>query len=299
MGAGESAARLQDAGCRHPADSASDRFADVKRSRCAASSRTTSGLLVARIEVVARRRRGHSFGPRPMRTTAAARLEAVARAVRMAVGLESAIHLRLRPGDKGRQPVHAAAVGNRNRLGLRLGLVLRRRAMLAVIVALVLARLIGLAVALMLARNEGLRLRRDEAGLLAEIRETFALVLAVLGRHFVVGPGLRLVLTELLLRGRDQAEIMLGVLIVVLRRDRIAGTARVARELHVFLRDMGGGAADLNIRAVGFENPGHRALPAPDVVVAAGVVVPVAHPLVVVLTVSHVLPLLPALRLEG
>jgi hypothetical protein len=59
---------------------------------------------------------------------------------------------------------------------------------------------------------------------------------------------------------------------------------------------MGGGAANLDIGSVGFENPGHRVLPAPVViiVIAIVVIIPVTHPLVVVLTVSHVLPLLPA-----
>src|SRR3954454_4250596 len=265
---------------------------------CTGSPRMTdNGLLVPRVEIVARDRCGHSFRAGPMGTAAAARLESVARAIGMAVGLECAIHLRLRPGDKGRQPVDAAAVGDRNRLGLRLRLVLRRRAMVAVIVALVLARLVGLALPLMVARNERLRLRLDEPGLLAEIRKTFALVVTFFGRHFIVGAGLRLVLPELLLRGRDQAEVMLGMLIVILCRDRVAGTARVARQLHIFFGDMGGGAADLDIGAVGFENPGHRVLAAPVVIVVV-IIVPVTHPLVVVLTVSHVLPLLPALRLE-
>jgi hypothetical protein len=64
---------------------------------------------------------------------------------------------------------------------------------------------------------------------------------------------------------------------------------------------MGGGAANLDIGAVGFENPGHRVLAAPVViiVIAVAIVIPVTHPLVVVLTVSHVLPLLPALKLPA
>jgi hypothetical protein len=58
---------------------------------------------------------------------------------------------------------------------------------------------------------------------------------------------------------------------------------------------MGGGAANLDIGTVGFENPGHRVLAAPVVIVIIIIVViPVTHPLVVVLTVSHVLPLLAA-----
>jgi hypothetical protein len=60
---------------------------------------------------------------------------------------------------------------------------------------------------------------------------------------------------------------------------------------------MGGGAANLDIGTVGFENPGHRVLATPVVIVVVIIVViPVTHPLVVVLTVSHVLPLLPALE---
>src|SRR5262249_31021400 len=47
-----------------------------------------------------------------------------------------------------------------------------------------------------------------------------------------------IVLAELLLRGRDHAEIVLGVLIIILGRDRIAGRLCVARELHVLFSDV-------------------------------------------------------------
>jgi hypothetical protein len=85
---------------------------------------------------------------------------------------------------------------------------------------------------------------------------------------------------------------VLGVLIVIFRRHRIAGTSRVARQLDVFLRDMGCGATNLDIGSVGLENPGHRVLATPVIVVVVIVIViPVTHPLVVViLTVSHVSP---------
>ena len=163
---------------------------------------------------------------------------------------------------------------------------------------MLLARLVGLALALVVAlivvaRHEWLRLRRDEAGLLPEIRKAFALVVAVLRGHFIFGARLRLVLAELFLGSGDQAEIMLGMLVVILGGYRIAGGARVARQLHVFFRDMGCGAADLDVGSVGLEHPGHRVLAAPVVIIIiiVIVVVPVAHPLVVVLTVSHVLPL--------
>jgi hypothetical protein len=103
---------------------------------------------------------------------------------------------------------------------------------------------------------------------------------------------LRLVLAELFLGGRDQPEIMLGVLIVIFRRHGVAGTSRIARQLDVFFRDVGGGAANLDIGSVGLENPSHRVLATPVIIVVViVVVVPVTHPLVVViLTVSHVLP---------
>ncbi len=166
-----------------------------------------------------------------MRPAAPARETFAATALFIATG--RAIHLRLRAGDEGGQAIDAAGVGNhRLRLGLRL--ILRLRTMLAF--AMMFARLValvGLAVATLFARivvaDVGLRLLRDEARLLAEMREALALVVAVFRRRlrFVVDARLRLVLPELLLRGCDQAEIMFGVLVVVLGRDRIAGRARV------------------------------------------------------------------------
>jgi hypothetical protein len=57
-------------------------------------------------------------------------------------------------------------------------------------------------------------------------------------------------LTELFLRGSDQAKIMLGMLIVVLSGDRITRTLCVARELDIFFRDMRSGAADFDVGTV-------------------------------------------------
>ena len=54
----------------------------------------------------------------------------------------------------------------------------------------------------------------------------------------------------MLLRGGDQAEVMLGVLIIIFGCNRIAGTLRVARELNVLFRDMRCGAADLHVGTV-------------------------------------------------
>src|SRR3984957_852296 len=106
---------------------------------------------------------------------------------------------------------------------------------------MLLAWLVGLALALVVAlivvaRHERLRLGRDEAGFLPEIRKAFALVVAVLGWHFIFGARLRLVLTELFLGSGDQAEIMLGMLVVVLGGYRIAGSARRAPVARIFPR---------------------------------------------------------------
>src|SRR5258706_11232331 len=121
----------------------------------------------------------------------------------------AAIDLRLRPGDEGRQAIDADIIrGDRLWLWLWLWLKLRLRTMFAmagVLAGLMLvARLVGLPLALVVAlivvaRHEGLLLHRHETGLLAEMRKIFALVLAVLGGHFILGARLRLVLGDLFL----------------------------------------------------------------------------------------------------
>ncbi len=123
-----------------------------------------------------------------------------------------------------------------------------------------------------------LLLDRDKAGLLPETRKAFLLV-AILRGHFSIGPRLRLILTELLLGRGDQTEIMLGMLIVILGGDRVAGRARVARQLHIFFSDVRGGAADLDVRSIGLEHPGHRVLAAPVAIIPL-LLLPVTHPLV-------------------
>lgn len=59
-----------------------------------------------------------------------------------------------------------------------------------------------------------------------------------------------ILLTELFLRGGNQAEIVLGMLVVVLGRNRIARTLRVARELDIFFRYMRSGAANFDVGTV-------------------------------------------------
>src|SRR3982074_2628143 len=248
-------------------------------------------LLIPRIEIVARGcRRGHAVGARavrpaspPRKTLAAAALEA----------LRSAIDLRLRSGDERGQAIHIGVIGNRRlRLRLRLGLRLKLRLRTMLAGLMLVARLMGLALALMVAlgvvaRHERLRLHWDQARVLAEIRKAFAVVF--LRGHLVLGARLRLVLAELLLRGGDQAEIVFGMLVVVLGGYRIAGRARVARQLHILLGNVGCSSPNLDVGSVGLEHPGPRVRAAPVIIVV--IVFPVAPPLVVVLTVSHVSPL--------
>ena len=51
-------------------------------------------------------------------------------------------------------------------------------------------------------------------------------------------------------RGGDQSEIVLSVLKIVLRSDRIVARVSVARQLEVSFRHMLGGAANPDVRAV-------------------------------------------------
>ena len=111
------------------------------------------------------------------------------------------------------------------------------------------------------------------------------LVVAALGTRLEV----RILLPELLLRGGDQAEIMLGVLEIVFGGNRIAGGLGIARKLEIFLRHVIGSSANLHIRAVRLINPGEGILIAPVVVLL--IIIAPAHTLVVIvmmlLTVSH------------
>jgi hypothetical protein len=94
---------------------------------------------------------------------------------------------------------------------------------------------------------------------------------------------LLLALTELILRRGDHAEIVLGVLVIILGRHRVAGSLRIARELDVFLRNMRGRPADFHVRPVRLVNPRERVRALTAVIVTAS-----THALI--LTVSHDLP---------
>jgi hypothetical protein len=60
-----------------------------------------------------------------------------------------------------------------------------------------------------------------------------------------------LALSKLLLRRRDQAKVMFGVLIIIFRRDRVAGTLRIPGQLEIFFSDVGCSSANFNVRPIG------------------------------------------------
>ena len=101
-----------------------------------------------------------------------------------------------------------------------------------------------------------------------------------------VGAGLLLIiglaLTKLLLSGSDQTKVMLCVLIVILRRNRIAGTLRIAGKLQIFFGDMRSRTANFHVGSIGLIYPGQRIL---MVMVMATFAIATTHALV--LTVSH------------
>ena len=166
-----------------------------------------------------------------MAAPAAMQREAVGLAVMAVLALLGGlVMLRLLPaGDEGRQPVDVAFGGcvtllRRPRL-MRLVLLMRRE---------------GLCVA----RDIRLRLARAVGRFASTAHVRLSLVVAVLERVVARSVALRtgevrIVLPELLLRRGDHAIVMLGVLVVVFRRDRVAGRVGIACELEVFLRDVG------------------------------------------------------------
>jgi hypothetical protein len=145
---------------------------------------------------------------------------------------------------------------------------------LATLIRLLLMRLrlmLRAVVHLLIARREGLGIARQIRLLLRFTRSVARLVLAHEGLGVVIiavksfvgvllaGRALLLLrllvvvwilLTELFLRGGDQAKIVLGMLVVVLGGNRIAGTLRVARKLDIFFRYMRSGSANFDVGTV-------------------------------------------------
>lgn len=183
--------------------------------------------------------------------------------------------LRLAAGNKRRQAVDVLIVGRLRRL-------LRPR--LKMLLLWLLLRLIMVRLVLRLTPIELLRLARRErlAGQMRLLVIVAVESIVAIAAHvallllLVVG----LILPVLLLSGGDQAEIMLGMLIVVFGGDRIAGTLRIAGELQVLFGDVGGRAADFHIRSVGLVHAGQGIL-------VMTTTFAVATPHALILSVSH------------
>ena len=151
--------------------------------------------------------------------------------------------LRLSAGDEGRQAVDVGLV-------FRTRMLLRPRLKLL----LMLLRLIVLLVVVLLARIVWLRLAWGERlaadmGLL-----TIALVVAFIRRTHFAGRLLLVIgltLAELFLRSSDDAEIVLGVLIIIFRCNRVPGALRVTGKLKILFGDMGRRTANFYVRPVG------------------------------------------------
>ena len=177
-------------------------------------------------------------------------------------------------GDEGRQSftVIAFHAGGLIRwlmlrlvvLMMLLRLMLLARLMLLVMRTLLLVRLLFSASEgrLRFACRVGLGVARRIRRLIAEVRlalHRLAGSLVGIVESFVAVVGLSLaafrtvigiLLTELLLGRRDQAEIMLGVLVIILGGHRVARGHRIASQLHVLLGDVGCRSPDLHLRTV-------------------------------------------------
>jgi hypothetical protein len=175
--------------------------------------------------------------------------------------------LRLTAGDERGQPLDVAFVVGRMLLaGLKV---------LRLVILLLIVMLLTWIIRLRLARCERLA---------AEVRLfVVAVVETVVGAPHLAGLLLlviRLALAELFLRSGDQTEIMLGMLIIIFRGDRVSGALRVAGELKIFLGDVGCRSSNFDVLPVGFVHARQRIL----MVVTTLPVTP-AHTFV--LTVSH------------
>jgi hypothetical protein len=201
------------------------------------------------------------------RTVIAISIRAVGPLAALAVLL--GLLLRLATGDEGRQALDVylglLLVVLRARLILRLRLMLRLTMLRLILLRLELLwlELLRLMV-LLFARIEGLLLawRKRLAG---HGRLVIVAVIVAIVRHIAaqvtrllleIGRGL----TQLLLRGGDQAKVMFGVLIVMLGCDHIAGTLRVAGELKIFFGDVRRRTPDLYVLPVGLVDARQRIL---------------------------------------
>ncbi len=183
--------------------------------------------------------------PPPMQREAVRRPVIAVRTIRPvgALALLRRLLMRLAAGDEGRQALDIlVACWLEVLLRARLNVLRMHVLRLNVRLLLLLARVKRLR----LARRERLAAKR---GLLA-----VALVVTVAGNIAVLFATLLVIglaLAKLLLRGRDQAEIVLSVLIIVFGRNRVAGTLRVTRKLEIFLGDVRRRSPNFHVRSIG------------------------------------------------
>ena len=140
--------------------------------------------------------------------------------------------LRLAAGDERRQTLDVFIIDL---------LMLRPRLAVALSLRLMLLARIK---RLQFARRE--RLAADGGLVVAVVISLVGNIAALVAALLVIG----LALPKLFLGGGDQAEIMLGVLIVIFGRHGVAGTLRIARKLEIFFRDVRRRTADLHVRSV-------------------------------------------------
>src|SRR5262249_35662469 len=176
---------------------------------------------------------------------------------------------------------------NERRQAVGIARLIARLAALLLVASAVRA-LLAAAIGLLLALRERLRFARqvrlrlaDAEWLLLSARSRrlgpplFAVVHGVVAL-LLLGPIIRVGLAELFLRGGDQAEVMLSMLIVIFRPDRVTGRLRIACKLDVLVGDVRRGSTNLHVRAVRLIDARQRIL-----------ALPVASAHALILTVSH------------
>jgi len=206
------------------------------------------------------------------------------------------LRLRLAPGNEGRKTVHVLLVARLHLLRALVVLLIIMLIVLLVILLVVLVVLIVLIVLLWLLVLLRIKLLLTRGERLAGLRLVVAVVITVI-LAVAAGAGLTrlllvvgLALAELLLRRGDHTKIMFGMLIVILGRNRVTGTLRVAGKLQILFADMGCRAANFHVRSIRLVHARQWILVMMMTATAATtstLTVATSHALVVVLTVSH------------
>jgi hypothetical protein len=181
--------------------------------------------------------------PAPPMQRKAVGLAVVAILAVLPAGRLTLLGLLLTAGDEGRQPVDVLFVRRlellRPRLKL-LGLGLRLRLLLF-------ARIERLR----FARRKRLAVDHRLVGVAVVVRIVREITARIARLLLIVGLGL----PKLLLRRRDQAEIVFGVLVVILGGDGIARTLCITGKLEVFLGNVRGRPSNFHIRSIGLIHP--------------------------------------------